>query len=87
MHDINDRQYKYVFSHPIFVEKLLKSFIHEDFIKDLDFSSLDKVNKSFVDEDLGKYESDTIYKVYFKGKPIYIFILMEFQSKVDNLCQ
>ncbi|QEN04183.1 hypothetical protein EW093_05515 [Thiospirochaeta perfilievii] len=29
-----------------------------------------------------KYESDIVYEIYFKDKPVYIYILMEFQSTV-----
>lgn len=84
MRDIHDRRYKYVFSHPKLVEKLLTSFVHENFIKDLDFSRMTKLDKSYVTEDMQKFESDIVYEIYFKDKPVYIYLLMEFQSSVDK---
>jgi hypothetical protein len=48
------------------------------------FSALQKVNASFVSPDFQRRESDIIWKVAFRGKPVYIFLLLEFQSSVDR---
>jgi uncharacterized protein YlbG (UPF0298 family) len=58
----HDLRYKKLFSHPKFVEELLTSFIKEDFISQLDFSTLEQVNKSFVTSTYTGKESDIIYK-------------------------
>ncbi|MBN2736248.1 MAG: Rpn family recombination-promoting nuclease/putative transposase [Spirochaetales bacterium] len=79
-HDIG---YKKLFSNPVYLEELLTSFVDEDFIKGLDFSSLQRLEKSFITDDFKEKESDLIYKINFKKKPIYIFLLLEFQSTVD----
>ncbi len=70
----HDERYKKVFSDPIFVERLLTSFVHEDFINDLDFSSLTKIDKSFIDDNMVNKESDLIYTILFRDKPISIFL-------------
>ncbi|WP_187759829.1 Rpn family recombination-promoting nuclease/putative transposase [Thiospirochaeta perfilievii] len=80
----HDQRYKKIFSNPIFIEKLLVSFVNEKFIKDLDFTNMERLDKSFVDSKMKKRESDIIYKINFKGKPIYIYLLLEFQSSVDQ---
>ena len=80
----NDKRYKKIFSNPLVVEELLSSFVHEDFVKDLDFSTLERLDKSFVTEKFQEKESDIIYKVNFKGNEIYIYLLIEFQSTVDK---
>jgi len=80
----HDQRYKKIFSNPIFIEKLLVSFVHERFIKDLDFTNMERIDKSFVDNKMEERESDIIYKINFKGKPIYIYLLLEFQSSVDR---
>ncbi|TVQ22731.1 MAG: hypothetical protein EA382_11495, partial [Spirochaetaceae bacterium] len=49
--DNHDRRYKYLFSHPGFVERLLTSFVDEPFVKELDFSTLERVNSTFVSEE------------------------------------
>lgn len=84
MKDIHDRQYKHVFSNPIFVEKLLTSFVKEDFVKHLDFNRMTKKDKSYVTDKMKMFESDIVYEIYYKNKPFYIFLLMEFQSTVDK---
>ena len=81
----HDRRYKRIFSNPYFMQKLLESFVQETFIKDLDFSTLNRIDKSFINEDFSEKESDLIYTVKFKEKTLYIFLLLEFQSTVDKL--
>ena len=66
------------------VRELLESFVHEDFIKKLNFSTLQRLDKSFIIEDFREKESDLIYKINYKDKPVYIFLLIEFQSTVDK---
>ena len=80
----NDKRYKKIFSNPFVVEELLLYFVHEGFVKDLDFSTLERLDKSFVTEKFQEKESDIIYKVNFKGNEIYIYLLIEFQSTVDK---
>lgn len=50
IHNRYNKQYKKVFSNPLFLENLLKSFVHEGFIHHLDFSTLKKVNISEIIE-------------------------------------
>lgn len=80
----HDRRYKKLFSHPVFVQELLEHFVHEDFIKELDFNSLERLDKSFITDDFKEKESDLIYKIQYQGKDVYIYLLLEFQSTVDK---
>lgn len=81
----HDRRYKQIFSKPYFLQKLLESFVHESFIKELDFDTLKRLDKSFVNSDFQEKESDLVFSIRFKDKTIYIFLLLEFQSTVDKL--
>ncbi len=83
--DDHDRRYKYLFSHPGFVERLLTSFVDEPFVKELDFSTLERVNSTFVSEEFARQESDVIWKLSFRGRPVYLYLLIELQSSVDPL--
>ena len=83
--DNHDRRYKYLFSHPGFVERLLTSFVDEPFVKELDFSTLERVNSTFVSEEFARRESDVIWKLLVRGRPVYLYLLIEFQSSVDPL--
>ena len=84
MKKFKDRGYKKLFSHPRMVEDLFKAFIKEDFVSEIDFSTLERVNNSFVTDDFKDREADIIWKTKFKDKNAYIFILIEFQSTVDK---
>lgn len=65
------------------MEKLLKSFVHEGFVKHLDFSSMESLDKSFIDENFKKTESDKIYKIRYENRDLFLYLLMEFQSTSD----
>ena len=83
--DDHDRRYKYLFSHPGLVERLLTSFVDEPFVMELDFSTLERVNSTFVSEEFARRESDVIWKLLVRGRPVYLYLLIEFQSSVDPL--
>lgn len=74
--------YKRLFSHPVMVADLIKSFVKEDFVKEIDFTTLTRVNASYVSEEYLERHSDIIWEVKIKGKPVYFYILIEFQSTV-----
>jgi len=79
-----DSGYRLLFSHPEMVEDLLRGFVHEDWVRDLDFSTLEKVPGSYVAPNLMPRESDVVWKLRWKGdRVLYVYLLMEFQSTVD----
>ncbi len=80
----HDSGYKKLFSNHVFVRQLLTSFVNEDWINNIEYSTLEKIDKSFISDEFAERESDLIYKAKYKGKEIYIFILLEFQSTVDR---
>jgi hypothetical protein len=80
----HDSQYKDLFSNSTLVAELLRSFVAEEFVQDLDFSTLKKVNAHFVTGKYRKREADIIYEMQFRKSPIYIYLLLEFQSTVDK---
>jgi hypothetical protein len=80
----HDKRYKKLFSNPILLQELIFYFVNEDFVKELDFSTLDRLDKSFITDEFKSKESDIIYRINFRGKDIYIYLLIEFQSTVDQ---
>ncbi len=48
----HDHSYKLLFSHRAMVEDLLRGFVREPWVQGLDFSTLEKVNGSYVTDDL-----------------------------------
>ncbi|MEN9472252.1 MAG: hypothetical protein RLZZ495_341, partial [Pseudomonadota bacterium] len=87
----HDNAYKNFFSHPQTVQDLLWGFVGEDWVELLDFDTLEKVNGSYVTDDLRDKEDDLIWRIRMKGNEhgkdtdwIYVYLLLEFQSRVDK---
>lgn len=79
----HDSAYKQIFSHASVIEDLLRGFIHEDWATEVDYGTLEKVNGSYVAEDLRERVEDVVWRVKFKGQWLYVYLLIEFQSRVD----
>jgi predicted transposase/invertase (TIGR01784 family) len=80
----HDRGYKLLFSHPEMVADLLRGFVREDWVRDLDFSTLEKVPGSYVTPELSHRESDVVWRLRWgHDRLLYIYLLIEFQSTID----
>ena len=80
----HDSSYKQLFGHPEMVRDLLQGFVQEDWVDHLDFASLEKVNGSYVTEDLRDRADDVIWRVRWGERWLYVYLLLEFQSTVDR---
>ena len=83
-HRIHDSGYKKLFSNKTFFRQLMETFVHEDWVKEIDFDSCETLDKSFVSDHYKQTESDLIYRVKLKDQDLIVFILMEFQSAPDR---
>ncbi len=83
-HNVYDSGYKKLFSNHEFLRQLLTGFVNEEWIHEIEYSTVERLDKSFVSDEFVERESDIIYKVKFKGRDVYIFILLEFQSSIDK---
>jgi hypothetical protein len=80
----HDNGYKRLFSHPEMVADLLRGFVREDWVRDLDFSTLERVSGSYVTPELRGRESDIVWRVRWgRDRWLYVYLLIEFQSTVD----
>ena len=80
----HDHAYKLLFSHAEMVADLLRGFVHEDWVSDLDFSTLEKVDASFISDGLQAREGDLVWRLRWgKDRWLYVYLLLEFQSTVD----
>lgn len=81
----HDHGYKRLFSHPEMVADLLRGFVHEDWVRELDFATLERYPGSYTTRKLrSRRESDVVWRVRWReGRWLYVYILLEFQSTVD----
>jgi predicted transposase YdaD len=80
----HDNGYKALFSHPEMVADLIRGFVHEDWVRDLDFATLERVEGRFVTARLQRRESDVVWRVRWGAdRWLYVYLLLEFQSTVD----
>jgi len=83
----HDRGYKLLFSDPTLVEELLRGFLPGTWTDRLDFTTLERVGKSFVSDDLRERHSDLIWRLRLRGEGegwVYLYLLLEFQSTSDH---
>ena len=81
---MHDASYKLLFSHAEMVEDLLRGFVPHSWVQALDFSTLEKVNASYVTDDLRDRHDDVVWRVRFQDHWLYVYLLLEFQSTVDR---
>ena len=79
----HDHSYKNLFSHARMVEDLLKGFVDAEWVSELDYSSLEKLNSSYITDDLRERSDDIVWRVKFRDQWLYVYLLLEFQSTVD----
>jgi predicted transposase YdaD len=81
----HDLSYRRFFNHRRMVQDLLRDIVGERWVELIDFDSGERVNASFVNDKLQNRESDVIWKFRRKdgGQPLYVYILLEFQSRPD----
>lgn len=80
-----DQSYRLLFSQPRMVEDLVRGFAGEPWIEQLDFSTLERVNASYVSDTLKEREGDVVWRLRHRdGSPIYVYFLIEFQSEVQR---
>ncbi len=78
--------YLLLFSHPFLVESLVRDFVPGKWVRQLDFTSLEKVASSFATDDLRSRHDDLVWRVRHRtgGHWIYIYLLLEFQRQDEH---
>ncbi len=80
----HDHGYKLLFSHPVMVADLIRGFVHEQWVEQVDFTTLERINQSFVTDNLLDREDDIIWRVRWRDGWLYVYLLLEFQSTNDR---
>lgn len=76
-----DLTYKNLFSNVEMVASLVRDFVSEGFVDELDFTTWKRCHSSYVTADFRKRHNDIVWSVMWKKKQVYIYILLEFQRK------
>jgi predicted transposase YdaD len=80
----HDRSYRLLFSQPRMVEDLIRRFVADAWIEQLDFSTLERLNASYVSENLQGREGDLVWRLRLRNAPEHVYVLVEFQSDVQR---
>jgi hypothetical protein len=82
----HDLSYRLFFGHQRMIRDLLREIVGEQWVECLDLDSGERVNASFVSDKHQNRESDVIWQFRRKdgGEPVYVYILLEFQSRPDH---
>ncbi len=86
MEQQHDRSYYRLFSRPALLEDLIRNFVDEPWVSELDFSGIEQLNTKFHSEALERRDGDIIVRIPFQHQPqaeIYLLLLLEFQSSID----
>ena len=63
------------------VASLLRDLVSEDFLDELDLSTLERVPCTYVTEDLQERHGDIVWRARWRGGDwCYVMLLLEFQS-------
>jgi len=81
----HDLSYRLFFAHRRMIQDLLREIVGERWVERIDFDSGERVDASFVSPKHENRESDVIWKFRRKdgGEPVFVYILLEFQSRPD----
>ncbi|MEO5334534.1 MAG: Rpn family recombination-promoting nuclease/putative transposase, partial [Magnetococcus sp. YQC-5] len=81
----HDDLYHRLYSHPKLVADMMRHFVKEPWVADLDFDHMKRVNAKFHVRGLRRREGDLIWRIPTRSKtPIYLLTLLEFQSKSER---
>ena len=81
----HDHCYKLLFSQQVLVRDLLRGFVPEDWVGQLDFDTLEKVSTEYVSHELLRRSNDLVWRLRLNGdKWLYVYVMLEFQSSNDR---
>ena len=81
-----DLGYKRVFAHRVMVADLLLGFVREPWVAEVEMDTLERVSGSYVSDDLREarmISSGAYIAVRWRGRWLYVYLLLEFQASVD----
>lgn len=77
----HDHSYRLLFSHPRMVRDLLEGFVCGDWLRDVAYDSLERVESVHATDDLRERRDDIVWRIRWRDR--WIYLLMEFQSAIE----
>ncbi|MDP2752044.1 MAG: Rpn family recombination-promoting nuclease/putative transposase [Rhodocyclaceae bacterium] len=66
------------------VRDLILGFVPDEWLRSLDYTTLEKVSGHYITDDLQGRADDIVWRVKVGGEWVYLYLLIEFQSSVDK---
>lgn len=79
-----DSLYKQLFAHPEILRELLTGFLEADWAASLSLGAFERVNASYASERGKARHDDMVWRVHVGGEWVYVYLLLEFQSRSDR---
>ena len=80
----SDMLYKQLFAHPEVVRDLLTGFVSAEWTGSLDVSAFERINASYTSDSGKVRHEDIVWRAKIGGDWIYVYLLLEFQSRADR---
>lgn len=80
----HDSAYRSLFFHSVMMAELLQGIVRQEWVAQVDWSTLERINGEHVAARGGKRRvSDMVWRVRGAGDWVYVYLLLEFQSSSD----
>ncbi|WP_287639740.1 Rpn family recombination-promoting nuclease/putative transposase [Accumulibacter sp.] len=79
----HDSDYKLLFAHPEMVRDLIRDWVPGDWVAEADFSTLERINASYVAESQKQRHDDMVWRVRLRDRWLWLYLVLEFQSEPD----
>ncbi|GHU09653.1 transposase [Betaproteobacteria bacterium] len=83
MNTTHDTHYRLLFSHPTAIRDLLTGFAPGPW-EHADFSTLERVNASYISDSEKARHGDTVWRLKVGGEWLWVYIMLELQSTPDR---
>ena len=84
IHQPDDKAFKALLQTRKAFLQLLRCFLHESWVAQLNEQALHRIDKSFILPDFTSRESDIVYRCRFQESEVIFYVLLELQSSVDH---
>ena len=80
----HDHHYKQLFAHAEIMRDLLIEFVPGPWVKQADFSTLERVNSSYVSDGDRQRHGDMVWRLKVGDDWLWVYLLLEFQTRPDT---